>query len=164
MKSHLVAVRICFPDIIDKSRFMHVACPCFIQEYTFGFILVYRNGNTTPGMTATRKDIHPRVELDCNEIIAQSEERRAIMSTKAEEKLTFANQENSILPQKRHNRSLICLHRSFFRCIGIDVALLLPIAMLLSLGRVGRWARWFAWSARARRRGAFDFLVIARHA
>jgi hypothetical protein len=46
MKSHLVAVRMCFPDIIDKSRFMHVACSCFIQGYMFGFKLVYPNGNT----------------------------------------------------------------------------------------------------------------------
>lgn len=79
------------------------------------------------------------------------------MSTKTEEKLTFTNQENSILPQKRHDRSLVSLHRGFLRCIGIATTL------LLSLGRVGRWARWFAWSASARRRGIFGFLVIARH-
>lgn len=85
------------------------------------------------------------------------------MPIKTEGKLTFTNQQNSILPQKRHNRSLICLHRSFLRCIGSGIALLLPVAMLLSLGRVRRWARWLAWSARARQRGAFDFLVIARH-
>lgn len=85
------------------------------------------------------------------------------MSTKTEEKLTFTNQENSILPQKRHDRSLVSLHRGFLRCIGIATTLLLPVSLLLSLGRVGRWARWFAWSASARRRGIFGFLVIARH-
>jgi hypothetical protein len=58
------------------------------------------------------------------------------MPIKTEGELTFTNQQNSILPQKWYNRSLICLHRSFLRYIGIGVALLLPIAMLLSLGWV----------------------------